>query len=155
MISDHIPKATWFLRSGDPTAVTALLPGDPDPHTVRRDIAAVLHQLGPTAAHVAAALTAAGTRGEPGDAIRCPVGAYLLGAYRSVSDVLVGPDAATHQDWPGGLTDGVTVVIADLPEPVAAFLTEFDAGRWPALIAAPLPSTVEYPGTTGAEAVGG
>ena len=133
MLSDNTPTP-WFLRSGAPTVVTALLRITADPAAVRLDIAALLHGLGSTTAQVAATLTAAGVNGTPGDAVKCPVSDFLLTHVRPMSDVVVGTDVS-GMDW----GDDTIVIVVPVPAAVDAFLTAFDAGTWPHMIAAPLP----------------
>jgi hypothetical protein len=95
-------------------------------------IRAALHALGNNQAGVAAALDAAGYRGEPGESTHCPVAAYLLGTLDA------GP---LQPDSPIAVGDTTVTVFradntrfeVDLPEPVRRFVDAFDAGHYPAL----------------------
>lgn len=114
---------------------------------LERQVAAFLVGLGSTGVEVAARLAREGVRGVPGDTDDCAVAVYLhavLGPDHHVRSVKVaGGAVALYRSRRRAIS-------VPLPEPIRAFIGDFDKGRFPALI-----RTVEVKTTgTAAEAVG-
>jgi hypothetical protein len=86
-----------------------------------------LAKLGSTEAEVALTLGAGGWTGKPLDALEDPICVYLdaLG----FSDVAIDPEFASAED-PEGRFECVPT-----PLPVRDFMTSFDSGRYPELVA--------------------
>jgi len=98
---------------------------------LERRVAAFLVGLGSTGAEIAARLACEGVRGVPGDTDDCAVAVYLhavLGPDHQVRSVKVTGDAVAVYRW---RRRGIAV---HLPEPVRAFIGEFDKGRFPILV---------------------
>lgn len=100
---------------------------------LERQVAAFLVGLGSTGVEIAARLAREGVRGVPGDTDDCAVAVYL--------HAVLGPD---HQVRSVTVNDGAVAVSrcrrrgisVPLPEPVRAFIGEFDKGRFPVLVRA-------------------
>jgi len=98
---------------------------------LERRVAAFLVGLGSTGAEIAARLACEGVRGVPGDTDDCGLAVYLhavLGPDHQVRSVKVTGDAVAVYRW---RRRGIAV---PLPEPVRAFIGEFDKGRFPILV---------------------
>lgn len=100
---------------------------------LERQVAAFLVGLGSSGVEVAARLAREGVRGVPGDTDDCAVAVYLhavLGPDDQVRSVKVAGGAVAVSRC---RRRGVSV---PLPEPVRAFIGEFDKGRFPTLVRA-------------------
>lgn len=94
-----------------------------------RDIAIALLALGDTADRVAATLTAGGWHGERKECTRCPVAVFLSSRFPNCS-IMVGDIEARVATADGHYAQ------ADLPDPVADFILDFDRGRYRELVEA-------------------
>lgn len=106
--------------------------------TLRGQVIDTLGALGDTEKAVAAALEAGGYRGYPGNAGRCPIAAYLQAQLPPVTEVSACPnsiDVMDDVDW------GPSV---PTPVPVSLFMSRFDDGHYPGLIAPTLNAKLAY-----------
>lgn len=112
---------------------------------VAQDTKALLTTLRGSPQEIADVLAADGLRGWPRDAKGCAIARLLnasLGGHEWVHSITVGTDRVVLRParrW----KRGVSVV---LPDPVRAFISDFDAGRFPELTARPgVPVRTEAP----------
>ena len=102
---------------------------------IKRNVSALLDQLGGTSAAVATSLQQAGVQGDPFLVGRCPLARYLhavVGVEPRVGKVKVGLYKAVINGprWWQPMT-------VDLPTPVRGFVVDFDRGRYPELFRRP------------------
>ena len=109
---------------------TAAPPDAVPPNPIRStgQIRALLADLGGTADAIARTLHTAGITGDPGEPCACPVARYLT-AHADVTRVEV-----TETEVIADLPDGRSVTVFT-PRPVTEFITGFDLGHYPHLIA--------------------
>ena len=103
------------------------------PGRLEGQVVAFLVGLGSTTAEIAARLAGEGVRGVPGDTNDCAVAVYLravLGPESRVRSVKVTGDCVAVCRC---RRKGISVA---LPEPVRAFIGEFDKGGFPVLVRA-------------------
>lgn len=119
------------LGSGAPVTL-AVLPDGPVYPATSDGVLAALAALGDTVETIAAALLANGCTGRTASAAHCPIAYYLRDAVPDLDaqDIQIGTDDAGLWNEPHGYAIDV-----DLPWPVAAFVTAFDCGAYPELVA--------------------
>ena len=105
-----------------------------DRAALARQTAQLLHALGGEPVEVAGALAEAGVLGRPADARQCALAVYLravMSGDNRVGAVRVLRDRVVVVSSPGRL--GRRVVVP-MPPAARAFVTSFDAQRYPALL---------------------
>lgn len=90
--------------------------------------AELLAALGSTKEEVAATLAGAGIAGRRNDCRACPVALYLLKSDLAVDRVYVGDEEV--ELWFVDENNNDVYERIDLPEPVAQWVTSFDAGQY-------------------------
>jgi hypothetical protein len=105
-------------------------------------IRALLADLGFSADAIADALAGVGITGRRGSPGGCPIARYLTANTDAIGVKVTELDITV--EWPDGGSHTVRT-----PAPVFVFITRYDTGRYPHLIAASsLPNPVADPGTT-------
>lgn len=110
-----------------------------DRAALARQTSVLLRELGHDPVTVAMRLAGAGVQGEPADARGCALAVYLravMTADSRVSGIRVFHDRVVINS-PGRLA--AHRVSVHLPPPLRAFVTGFDARRYPALVRAAIP----------------
>jgi hypothetical protein len=107
---------------------------------LKRDTTSLLAELGESPDQVAASLSRAGVHGVPRDNRTCALALYVsavLGSEPRVRSVSVGPCSLALSMVTSADRRPAGRLLVQLPKPVRRFVTGFDHGQFPDLVAGP------------------